>query len=518
MEILSRCEGAFGPGPHRFVLAMPAGEDFLFALLAGLLGGHTIIPTALPRAGAKGDRLAGILQDSVPTAVFCHTAGREALCRHLHRELTDPVSSVLCPVLAIDAPWPEMSAAGRSGKHDDALSDEPAIIQYTSGSTRTPKGVKLGGEQILANQDLVARTWDMSPDTRFVNWLPHYHDMGLMGGILYPLLAGAYSVQMSPLEMIRRPVSWLKAISDFRATFSGGPAFAFAECLKRIPEEESAELDLSRWIRAYCGAEPIPSGLLPAFRERFASNGLKPEAVFGCYGLAENTLFAAGAPEPDATLSAPPAGCASVHPCRLTETTRPYLRIVDPEDGRPLPEGQQGEIWLTGPSRARGYLGLPVDSRTMFEARMQNDPETPWLRTGDLGVIAGDFLYVNGRLKDTIIVYGRTIAAAEVEWLAATVDATLNPLAAAAFQPDPAAGDAVVLFIELRPGCLRPSHPHAVHSAITRALMGEWAISLKELRIVPRGRLERTTSGKIRRQRVAEAYRRGEAPKGLELP
>ena len=364
------------------------------------------------------------------------------------------------------------------------------MIQYTSGSTRLPKGVRIFGDQILANCDLVARCWDMNPATRFVNWLPHFHDMGLMGGILYPLLTGAYSVQMSPLEMVRRPATWLRAISDHRATFSGGPAFAFSDCLRRITEEECDGLDLSTWRRGFCGAEPVPADLLAQFRNRFQPYGLDPKAVFACYGLAEMTLYAAGGPEPEGDLPAHPSGCSSVHPCALPEETRANLRIVDPETGDVVADGRQGEIWLKGASKGDGYQSLPDETTSTFAATLPGDDEPGcWLRTGDLGVVEHGLLYVNGRLKDTLIVNGRKIAAAELEWLAGGIDASLNPLAAAAFSPDQSDSGVAALLIELKLGYEGPSDPGAVRTAIERAVLGEWGIRLEDVQILPRGSL-----------------------------
>lgn len=505
-----RWRRSFGDGPLRLVLALPPGEVFLSALLAGLLGGHTVVPVALPRLGSMSSRLGHIVRDCGASAVLC-SGSQVAVIR---QSLTAGDRPLPCPVVAIDGP--EESAGVEAIPRPDGFRKDgppPAVIQYTSGSTRLPKGVPLYGSQILANHRMVEDSWGMNPTTRVVNWLPHYHDMGLMGGILYPLLSGSQSVQMSPLDMVRRPADWLRAISDHRGVFSGGPAFAFEECLRRVTPEECEGLDLSCWKGAFCGAEPIPAGLLPAFRQRFGACGLAPEAVFGCYGMAEMTLFAAGAPGP-VDLPAPPPGCDSVQPCRLTESTAPLLRIVDPDTRQILPDGSQGEIWLRGPSKGAGYVNLPEETAVTFHAGLADEDEdrAEWLRTGDLGVIDDQLLYVTGRLKDTLIANGRKIAAAELEWLAARVDDALNPLAAAAFAPDPAESAAAVLMIELKSGRRAPENPATVRQAIERLVAGEWGIQLKDLHILPRGRLARTSSGKVRRQVIAEAYRRGQIP------
>lgn len=502
--MIDRLAFEFGEGPQVFILTLPPGEMFVTALLAGLQAGHTIVPTPTPRLGSQSSRLRHIAQDCAATAILCVDATREAIERAL---MQPDMPKLQCPIVALDRP---AITSLRSGARRSA-DPRPAIIQYTSGSMREPKGVRIFGEQILANHALVESSWHMDASKSCVNWLPHYHDMGLMGGILYPLLSGAQTVQMNPLDIVRRPVNWLRAISDHRATFSGGPAFAFADCLRRITAEECEGLDLSSWTRAYCGAEPIPAGLLPAFSQRFAPYGLPPRAVFGCYGLAETTLFAAGAPD-EALLPEPPPGCGAVHPCKLTELTRPHLAIVDPDSRRPVPDGTAGEIWVSGPSNGAGYINLAEESAALFGASLAGDVDTAWLKTGDVGVISRDRLYVTGRLKDILIVNGRKIAAAEVEWLAGSVDEALNPLAAAAFVGSAEPNAAAVLMIELKQGQELSGSVDGIRESIRRLALGEWGLRLNDVQILPRGSLDRTTSGKIRRQAIASAYRLSALP------
>lgn len=501
-DLLARAEAmqaqwrtVYGQARCRFVLALPTGEAFLTALLAGILGGHTVVPVAIPRLGTKSSRIGHIAQDCGAHAILCLGAQAVSIRQGMDREPP-------CPILPIDEE-PPRDVAWRGPQTQDGT-EPPTIIQYTSGSTRMPKGVALYDAQIIANCGLVEQVWNMNPTSCMVNWLPHYHDMGLMGGILYPLLSGGRSVQMRPLDMVRRPADWLRAISDHKATFSGGPAFAFGECLRRISPEDCEGLDLSSWIRAFCGAEPIPAGLLPEFRDRFGKYGLARESVFGCYGMAEMTLFAAGAPGSD-DLPDPPTGCDSVSPCRLAPVTAPLLRIVDPDTGTEMPDGCQGEIWLSGPSKGAGYINLPQDTDHSFHASLGD--QTHWLRTGDLGVVKDDLLYVNGRIKDTLIANGLKVSAAEVEWLAAQVSDALNPLAAAAFMAGRAGA---VLLIEVKTGRALPENTAELRQAIERMMAAEWGIPLLALRILPRGELPRTTSGKIRRQAIAEAYRSGD--------
>ncbi|WP_346891471.1 AMP-binding protein [uncultured Roseibium sp.] len=501
LQIGDHWRNLLGPGQQSLVIVLPAGESLLVTILAGLLTeGISLTFTAQPRSGSRTNHLAHVLTDSDASAVVCDEVSRNRILAVLaaagHADI---------PVLAVDGaqPMPPLPL-----RRSDPNRTRPLIVQYTSGSTRAPKGVGISAENILANCSDVMQYWGMDADTRFVNWLPHYHDMGLMGGILYPLLSGAYSVQMSPFEMVRNPAFWLRTISETRATFSGGPAFAFSECLKRISDDDIDGIDLSSWDRAFCGAEPVPAGLLDAFHDRFSPYGLRRSAIFACFGLAEYTLFAAGAPE---TEPLPGDGTDRTHPCVVPGDVANRLKIVDPIQKHAMPEGETGEIWLSGPSVSAGYIGLDAETRDTFVTKDFGAGPQRWLRTGDLGVLRDKHLFINGRIKDLIIVNGRKIAAAELEWLAAQADATLNPYAAAAFQRDIEDTGKAVLLIECKTGKALPSKIESdrICNSIRRTVYGEWGIHLDEVRILRRGTLKRTTSGKIRRRVIAEDYRTG---------
>jgi len=366
----------------------------------------------------------------------------------------------------------------------------------------------------LANANLANRTWGMDDEGTMLSWLPHFHDMGLMGGILYPLLAGGATALMDPLHMIQRPQRWLQLIGELRATFSGGPAFAFAHCLDSITDDQCATLDLSSWRAAFCGAEPVPAALMEAFRTRFAPHGLDPSALFASYGLAEHTLMVAGGTHAVPRNPRPPPGCEAVEPCSLAEEMRDKLRVVDPHTRRVLGEGVAGEIWLRGDSVAQGYLGDPQDTDLVFKARLDDDTDADatadeWLRTGDLAILDGGYLYIIGRLKDLLFANGQKVAASDVEWLAASQHAALNPMAAAALMPDDLKSGEGVLLIELRRRSKALEDEHAVRRLIARAVAGAWSIALTDVHFLPPNTLPRTTSGKVQRGLALQAYRQG---------
>lgn len=482
-----------GPGPKVLIAALPAGETFIFPLLASLLGGGSLVPVALPRPSDPPGRLGRMARICAADAVLCTLKNKAAVEAQLHGE----DGGLVCPVLVVDAPEPVAVPGVRKAPHPYP------VIQHTSGSTRFPKAVSLTAAQIRANCSLIQTLWGMDASSVVVNWLPHYHDMGLIGCILYPLLSGSHSIQMSPFDMIRHPLSWLEAISAYRGTISGGPAFAFQECLSRIAPGEEEGLDLSSWERAFCGAEPVPAGLLDRFHARFSGNGLARKSVFSCYGMAECTLFAAGEPGEEGSSSPVPSSWRAVDGSLLSERTRHGIRIADPDTGAELPEGVPGEIWLSGASIGDGYLGEPLETEEAFSVDIDG---RRWLRTGDLGGIAGRRLYITGRNKDIVIVNGRNVAAAEIEWIAAQEHPALNPSAAAAFAYEGATGGHAALFIEVRPGAAAPDDPPQVAAHIRRTVAGACGVALDEVCILPRGTLPRTSSGKIRRRQIAAGY------------
>jgi acyl-CoA synthetase (AMP-forming)/AMP-acid ligase II len=480
-DLISRHGGKSGP----LALVMPCGLEFVVTLFGAIYAGITVTALAPPRPGLAASRFARIVQDCAPSAVLCPDDWRPRIDAALAAADVGPAAIT-------------KMATGH-----------PAVLQYTSGSTRSPRAVMLSGTNIVANAELANTTWGMNQDGVFLSWLPHFHDMGLMGGILYPVLAGGRTMLLDPLHMIQRPERWLRLISEHGVTMSGGPAFAYSHCLDHVTEAHCQGLDLSRWTSAFCGAEPVPRALMDAFRTRFQPYGLDPDAVFGSYGLAEHTLMVAGGNPPrGGDRPDPPEGCGEIEPCRIAPEMDAMLRLVDPATGRRVAAGDPGEIWLRGPSVAQGYRSEPAETAATFDAALA-DEDGPWLRTGDIAVRTGDWLYVTGRLGDLLFAQGRKIPATDVEWLAGEQDPALNPMAAAAFAPDEMATGRAVLLIELKRRARMADAP-AAGERIRRAVAGAWGIELTHVRILPSGALPRTSSGKVRRREVADAWRSGQ--------
>jgi acyl-CoA synthetase (AMP-forming)/AMP-acid ligase II len=354
---------------------------------------------------------------------------------------------------------------------------------------------------LMHNLGLIRDAFGITAEARGVIWLPPYHDMGLIGGVLEPLFADFPVLLMSPLRILQRPLRWLQAISRYRGTVSGGPNFAYELCLERIGPEQCEGLDLRSWRVAFNGAEPVRADTLDRFARVFAPHGFRREAFYPCYGLAEATLWTAGG-----FLDGGAQGGAAVSCGRPSPDGR--LAVVDPQSGRDLPDGEVGEIWLSGPSVALGYWERPQETQASFGARLAGSGEGPFLRTGDLGFLSGGELRVTGRLKDVVIIDGLNHYAEDVEWTAARSHPALAGRDAAAFGIEEEGAERLVIVHELA----RQGHAadlDDVVSAIRQAVTAEHAVPVHAVVLLRSGALPKTSSGKIRRSACRELFLSG---------
>ena len=400
------------PG-DRAVLLFHSGVDYVAAFFACLYSGVIAVPAYPPESARRHhrERLLSILADAGPTLVLTSSALSEGLA-----DLADAHPGL--GWLAVDTvgPAPE-------GYRPPALGGEHiAFLQYTSGSTATPKGVRVSHGNLLANERLIRHGFGIGEDDVIVSWLPLYHDMGLIGGLLQGVYSGIPVVLMAPAYFLERPVRWLDAIGRFGGTVSGGPDFAYRLCAERISAGALARLDLSGWRVAFSGSEPIRQDSLDDFAARFATCGFHASAYFACYGLAEATLFVSGGRRgegiPNLRLDARALGEHRAEggddlllaSCGFAQPEH-AIRLVDPASGDDLPDDRVGEIWAAGPSIAHGYWRNPEASAATF---VQRDGRV-WLRTGDLGFRRDGQLYVTGRLKDMLIVRGQNLYPQDIE-------------------------------------------------------------------------------------------------------
>jgi len=490
----------------RALLLYPPGLEFIAAFFGCLYAGIIAVPAYPPdpmRLARTLPRLRSIVADCQPRAVLTSAALLE-----LTPTLLEQTPDLAAPRwMATDAP----GGSADEWRESSPAREELAFLQYTSGSTASPKGVRVSHANLLSNEALIQRAFGTHERTLCLGWLPLYHDMGLIGNVLQPLYKGIPCVLMSPLHFLQRPSRWLRAISRYRATLSGGPNFAYDLCVRRIPPEEREGLDLRCWDLAFNGAEPIRADTLQRFVEAFAPSGFRREAFFPCYGLAEATLFATGGPRDEG-----PEPRAIEQPGRQDVRSRvgsgqcwdaQRLVIVEPDACTPCPEGQEGEIWLAGPSVAEGYWNRPEETARTFQARLATTGEGPFLRTGDLGFVQDGRLFVTSRRKDLIILRGQNHAPQDIEYTVERSHPAHRPGCTVAFSVEAEGQEQLVVVQEVRQrdGLELESLVDAIRLAVSR----EHELSLGAVVLLPQGELPKTSSGKIQRQATRTAFLEG---------
>src|SRR5882724_10022529 len=414
-------------------------------------------------------------------------------------------------VLATD----EVSVAGADTWRMPTVSRETvALLQYTSGSTSRPRGVVVTHGNLLHNASLIERGFESNSASVGISWLPPYHDMGLIGGVIKPLYVGFPVVILSPYTFLQQPFRWLQTITRVRATVTGGPNFAYDLCVRKVTEEQRSQLDLSSWKVAFSGAEPIQPETLEKFSAFFAPCGFNPKAFYPCYGLAEATLFVTGGKAlagpkvarfkrnelEEGTGVATQNGSEdtkSVVGCGEASPDQKVL-IVDPKSKRVCREGRVGEIWVSGPSVAAGYWNRPEESSHTFCAYLANTGEGPFLRTGDLGFMMKGELYVTGRLKDVIIINGRNLYPQDLEVTVQTSHPALQPYAGAAFSVEHEGQERLVIAQEVQREFLRADSKEMV-AAIRQAIARDYDVQAFAIALLKPGQVPRTSSGKVRR-------------------
>lgn len=504
-----------GLAGQRALLLYPPGIEFVLGFLGCLYAGVVAVPAYPPRSDRSLPRLRAIGRDARPAAVLTVSALARKLAG-LSSQMPELAGQHL---IATDAVAIEEASRWQ---RPDLRGESIAFLQYTSGSTSTPKGVEVTHANLLVNEAMIRHAFEMSEESVVVGWLPLFHDMGLIGNVLQPLFAGASCVLMSPMAFLQRPVRWLNAISRYRGTTSGGPNFAYDLCVRKIGPELRSGLDLSSWRLAFNGSEPVRAETLARFTEAFSPRGFRAESFYPCYGLAEATLFVSGPRrgrepvvralaaaelERDRAVDAAPSEPAR----RLVGCGRAWddarVVVVDPASGRRLPDGSVGEIWVAGASVARGYWNRIEESERTFGARLEGDAQTSFLRTGDLGFLHGEEIYVTGRLKDLIIIRGRNLYPHDIELAVGQSHALLRPGCGAAFAIERETEEQLVVAHEIEREAV--GSEEEIVEAIRRAVTEEHEIRVDAVILLEPGQLPKTSSGKIQRQACRQAFLAG---------
>ena len=508
-----RAEGLAG---ERALLLFPPGLAFVAAYFGCLYAGVVAVPVYPPRSNRNLDRVQAIVADADARAVLATDDVVASLAQHA---AAAPQLAALrwipCGLsdAADDAPWTDAGVAP----------EDVAFLQYTSGSTSTPKGVRVTHANLLANERMMRDAFGHREGLVVAGWLPVYHDMGLIGNVLHPLFMGGTCVLMSPAAFLQRPARWLEAVSRYGAETSGGPNFAYDLCAERVSDEEKAALDLRSWRVAFCGAEPVRAPTLERFAAAFADCGFRRDAFYPCYGLAEATLFVSGG-RPDAgpvvrdfrpdALERDRAVVASGDDAAtaLVGCGFPWregrVEIVHPTTRVRLAPGEVGEIWAAGPHIAGGYWNRPEVTEETFGARLA-DGEGPFMRTGDLGFVDGGDLFVTGRAKDLIILRGRNLYPQDIEAVAGGAHPALQLGGGAAFSVDVDGEERLVLVHEVRRTALRGLDGEAVARRIREEVAATFEAGVHDVVLIGPATLAKTSSGKVQRQATRKSYLAG---------
>jgi len=489
--------------PRRAALLYPSGLEFIEALFACFYAGIPAVPAFAPGASRDHPRISGILHDA--------DCGIALTVSGSLNEVTEVVAGVSPSALCMATDTLEIGQAAEWRERECEATDI-AYLQYTSGSTSAPRGVIVTHAGLLENLSYIASQGGFTQESVSVNWLPHFHDMGLIYGILQPVFSRFPAFLFSPASFMRDPLRWLTAISQRRGTHCGGPNFGYDLCVERIAKEDCHDLDLSSWRVAFNGAEPVRIETMERFAEHFKPAGFQRNAFYPVYGLAEACLKVTSGEsgagfhvcEVDAEAirqhrvrrvdSGAPGAYRTVSCGRATG--RHEVLIVDPETLIPCSGDRVGEIWVSGPSVAAGYWNKADETGRIFRAFLESG-QGPYLRTGDLGFLVEGELFVTGRLKDCIIVRGQNHYPQDIEQTVEACHSDIKPGGSAAFSVERSGREAVVVIAELkrRHGDQLPN----IVESIRRAVSEKHEIQATEIVLVRAGSLPKTSSGKIQR-------------------
>ena len=400
-----------------------------------------------------------------------------------------------------------------------------AFLQFTSGSTGDPKGVMVTHGNVLHNSEVIYQSFGHHDQTKILMWLPMFHDMGLIGGVMQPLYAGLPAILMSPIALAQKPFLWLQALSKYKITTSGGPNFAYDLLCQKVSDEQRASLDLSHWEVAFTGAEPVRAQTLAKFAELYQPCGFKPEAFYPCYGMAEATLFITGGKATEypriihldktaltrddvVNVSADHENAKAVVSCGYTWLGDEII-IVDPETKQQCPDDRVGEIWTTGSGMGIGYWQRKEQTESTFQATLTDNSQTAYLRTGDLGFIHDGELYITGRIKDMMILWGRNHYPQHIEETVEICHPALRPNHGAAFSVEVNGEEQLVIAHEINRTDLRQLNAEEVIGAIRLAVGEQNLANVFAVALLKTGSIPKTSSGKIQRRACQSMFLEG---------
>lgn len=510
----------YHPG-ERALLVFPAGLEFISAFFGCLYANIIPVPTPSPdpvRLKRTLPRLRAIAKNAQPSVILSTSKIFLDI-----QDMSDPIIDLG------DVAWSLTDTLefeeGDIWEGAEITQDSIALLQYTSGSTNEPKGVMVSHANLMHQFESQTKAGAFSPNSVSLTWMPHFHDYGLVSGLLHPVYVGCPAYVMSTLVFLKRPIRWLEAISRLQVTHTGGPNFAYESCIRNSTPEQRAWLNLQAWDVASCGAEPIRTDTMERFCDLFLPAGFRREAFVPCYGLAESTLLVSSKGHGEVPSvcfldqDALERGCV-VESHSSQKRTKPMLGsgspiegmdlvIVHPEERVPCVPDQIGEVWIAGPSISKGYWNRDEESKETFQAFLQDSGKGPFLRTGDLGFVRNGQLYITGRLKDLIIIHGTNHYPQDIELTVEGCNPALRVGAGVAFSFIQDGDERLVITQELERR-ERAGNLNELASTIREAVADRHNLQAFAILFLRAGSIPKTTSGKVRREACKQAYLAGE--------
>tara|TARA_A100001015_G_scaffold178326_1_gene198258 strand:- start:1930 stop:4044 length:2115 start_codon:yes stop_codon:yes gene_type:complete len=489
--------------------------NFIVSFLACLACNIISVPVYIPKSNSHSDRLNAIIEDCDATAILTTTKLNKLIESKMNTSSNFKTTTII--------PTDELLKHTRKKITPNINPENISFLQYTSGSTSTPKGVMVSHKNIIYNCKYIAHRAQMNQNSINLSWLPNYHDMGLFNGFLVLIYSGVTSIIMNPINFITKPINWLSTVSKYKVTHSGGPNFAYELCREKINQDDISKLDLSSWICAFNGAENIKASTLTKFTEQFKSANFKHKAHFPCYGLAETTLMVSSCkvsrnPVSEYLTNSGLKNNEAIITTKNSENKQEIIstgkvdfdtivKIVNPKTNTECDTSTIGEIWVSGPTVTKGYWNKQDETEKIFKAKLKNDTQTNYLKTGDLGFLNHQQeLFITGRIKEIIIINGKNFYPQDIENTIETASKDLMPHGTAAFQIEKNNNQKISVMIEVKRTKLKTINIEKTKSIIQEKIQKEFEFSLENIIFISPMSLPKTSSGKKQRLKAKSNF------------